>query len=282
MSLVNLNNMLFEAFKGGYAVGAFNVYNIEDITAVVNAAEEAKSPVILMTSSSAIVHSGMEELASIIKCRANNTTVPICLHLDHATDYKKIIKAMYIGYSSVMYDGSLLSYEKNVNNTKEIVKVAHSLNVTVEAEIGRVGNSEEGNKELHMVLSKPDEVKSFVEETGIDACAIAIGSSHGMQKQKANLNFKLLDRIRNEVDLPLVLHGSSGVIEAELTEAGRRGIQKVNIGTRLKRVFSDMLKKNVAGNKEIHNHVKLLRPSINAVKDEVMHKMKILGCINKI
>jgi len=282
LSLVNLNNMLFEAFKGGYAVGAFNVYNIEDITAVVNAAEEAKSPVILMTSSSAIVHSGMEELASIIKCRANNTTVPICLHLDHATDYKKIIKAMYIGYSSVMYDGSLLSYEKNVNNTKEIVKVAHSLNVTVEAEIGRVGNSEEGNKELHMVLSKPDEVKSFVEETGIDACAIAIGSSHGMQKQKANLNFKLLDRIRNEVDLPLVLHGSSGVIEAELTEAGRRGIQKVNIGTRLKRVFSDMLKKNVAGNKEIHNHVKLLRPSINAVKDEVMHKMKILGCINKI
>lgn len=128
------------------------------------------------------------------------------------------------GYTSIMYDGSLLSFEENVTNTKEIVKIAHALNITVEGEIGYVGRSEDGEEEIGTVLSVPEEVKEYVELTGIDACAIAIGSRHAMQKQQANLDFERLKAIRAVVDIPLVLHGSSGVYEEELMKVGESGI----------------------------------------------------------
>ncbi|AZO94283.1 class II fructose-bisphosphate aldolase [Halocella sp. SP3-1] len=281
MSLVNLNDILVKAKKGKYAVGAFNFFIKEDLEAIISAAEEVHSPVIVMTSPSAVKHWDIIDIAQYVRRRAHLSTVPVCLHLDHATDYNTIIKAMDEGYSSVMYDGSLLSYEENVKNTKEIVKVAHALNITVEGEIGRVGRSEDGEEEIDTVLSVPEEVKEYVEVTGIDACAIAIGSQHAMQKQEANLDFDRLKAIRAVVDLPLVLHGSSGVVEEELKKIGKAGMQKVNIGTRLKRVFSDTMRKMLNNNKELHNQVKVLEACTDSVKNEVIHKMELLGCIAK-
>lgn len=281
MGLVNLNDILKPAQNSDYAVGAFNVYNIEDITAVLKAAQESNSPVILMTSNSALEHSNVEDLAAIITRRAKEIEVPVCLHLDHANDFETMVKAIDAGYTSVMFDGSSLSYDKNVERTKEIVKVAHSLGVTVEAEIGRVGKSEEGDEDFETILSVPNEVKKFVNDTDVDACAIAIGTQHGMQTQAAEIDFDRLSQIRDLVEVPLVLHGSSGVKDAELKIMGNKGIQKVNIGTRLKRVFTDTLRDKLASNKNLHNHITALNPCIDEVSKEVKYKMKMLGCDGK-
>ena len=281
MSLVNFNDILAKAKEGKYAIGAFNFFIKEDLEAIIGAAEEVNAPVIVMTSPSAIIHSAIPDIAHYIRKRAHLSSVPICLHLDHATDYSTIVRAMDAGYTSVMYDGSLLPYEENVKNTKEIVKIAHALNITVEGEIGRVGRSEDGEEGIGTVLSVPEKVKEYVEVTSIDACAIAIGSQHAMQKQEANLDFNRLKAIREVVDLSLVLHGSSGVVEDELKIIGECGIQKVNIGTRLKRVFTDTMREMIARNPNLHNHVKILEACTGAVKKEVIHKMELLGCTDK-
>ncbi|MCF8001273.1 MAG: class II fructose-bisphosphate aldolase [Halanaerobiales bacterium] len=281
MGLVNLNEILKPAQRSDYAVGAFNVYNIEDITAVLKAAEESNSPVILMTSNTALKHSNVKDLAAIITRRAQEIEVPVCLHLDHANDFETMVKAIDAGYTSVMFDGSSLSYDINVEKTQEIVKVAHSLGVTVEAEIGRVGKSEEGDEDFETILSVPNEVKSFVNDTDIDACAIAIGTQHGMQTQAAEIDFQRLSKIRDLVEVPLVLHGSSGVKDEELKIMGKKGIQKVNIGTRLKRVFTDTLRDKLSSNKNLHNHITALSPCIDEVSKEVKYKMKMLGCNRK-
>jgi ketose-bisphosphate aldolase len=278
MSLVNLKKILKDAKEGNYAVGAFNIYNIEDISAVIKAGEELRTPVILMTSISATEHSSLDELASIIRGRAEKASIPVCLHLDHASDYDIIINAIHAGYTSVMYDGSMLPYEENVQNTKDVLKVAKPLNVSVEAEIGRVGRTEEGEDDFDMALSVPEEVQEFVNETGVDACAIAIGSQHAMQKQEANLDFERLKEISELVDVPLVLHGSSGVVEKELKKVPKFGMQKVNIGTRLKRVFTDEMRRFLDENKDNHNHITVLEAASEAVTKEVIHKLKLLGC----
>ncbi len=311
MPLENLNNMLARARRENYAVGAFNVYHLQDITAVLAAAEAVRSPVILATTRAAFAHSTREDLAEVIKRRARAAEIPVCLHLDHARDFDTIVRAIFAGYTSVMFDGSSLPLAENIQQTREVVKVAEPLNVSVEAEIGRVGRAQtqyseekaaesaekskpakkskqeeklksksEEETEDGAVFSDPGEVEKFVEETGIDSCAIAIGSLHGMQKQEASLNLNLLEEIRKRVDIPLVLHGSSGVKESELKEIGARGIQKVNIGTRLQRVFTDEMRRVLAENKNLHDSVKVLESAREALKKEVIHKIKVLGSSN--
>ena len=306
MPLENLNSMLTRARRGNYAVGAFNVYHLQDITAVIEAAEAVRSPVILATTRVAFAHSTLEDLVAVITRRARAAEIPVCLHLDHAQNFDTIVRAIFAGYTSVMFDGSSLPLAENIQQTREVVKVAEQLNVSVEAEIGRVGRAQtqysgkkaaeadekskrekklmakfEEKTEDGAVFSNPGEVKQFVEKTGIDACAIAIGSLHGMQKQEASLDFNLLEEIRSRVDIPLVLHGSSGVKERELKEIGARGIQKVNIGTRLQRVFTDEMRRVFAKNKNLHDSVKVLESAREALKKEVIHKIKVLGSNSK-
>ena len=277
MSLVNMNDMLEQARQNNYAVGAFNVYNIEDTIAVLSAAQELEVPIIVMTSMSALEHSGLEELAAVISIKAAKNTRPVCLHLDHATEFATILKAIKAGYRSVMFDGSTLPYHENVKRTKEIVKIARPLGVSVEGEIGRVGRGEEGEDVGGMVLSEPEMVKKFVAKTDIDACAIAIGTQHGMQKQRAEIDYQRLSKIRKLVDLPLVLHGSSGVNNNDLAKLSQGSIQKINIGTRLKRVFTDALREQISQNPELHDQIKLQKPSITAVKEEVKKKIKYIS-----
>jgi ketose-bisphosphate aldolase len=281
MPVVNLNAMLNKAKEEKYAVGAFNIFNIEDITAVLAAAEEVKAPVILMTNGLALQHSTMEDLAAIIRRRAQLAKIPVCLHLDHCTDYGTIIKAIDLGYTSVMFDGSSLPYEENVKKTKEIVKVAHVLDVSVEAEIGVIGRSEDGEEECNMILSVPEEVARFIKDGGIDACAVSIGTVHAMQKQEMKIDFPLLKKIQSITNVPLVLHGSSGVVEDDLRKLGPEGIQKVNVGTRLRRVFTDELRAQLDQKPQLYCQIQFYKYCMEAVKKEIIHKMGLFGCTGK-
>ncbi len=272
----NLQNMLLAAREENYAVGAFNVYNVEDMTAVLNAAEKKQHPVILMTTSSAVEHTGIEELSFIAHKKTENISVPAALHLDHATDFDLIVKAIKAGYSSVMFDGSSLSYSENIDRTREIVKMAEPVNVSVEGEIGRVGGAEDSHRPQETVLSDPEKVKEFCEKTGVDACAVSIGTQHGMQKQEADIDFEVLNQIRKAVKTPLVMHGSSGVSDEDVKRVSQGKIQKINIGTRLKRVFTDELREKLENYPDVHNHVEFLQHSMKALEKEVMKKIELM------
>jgi len=281
LALVNLNKMLNKAKKGNYAVGAFNIFNIEDISAVLKAAEETNSPVILMTNLLAVQHSNMQDLANIIRRRAQKAKVPVCFHLDHSSTFEILIEAISKGYSSVMYDGSMLPYAENVAKTREIVKVAHVLDISVEAEIGRVGRWKDEKNDCGTLLSDPEQAAQFIEDTGIDACAISIGTIHGMQKQETRIDFLRLKKIKEITRIPLVLHGSSGVVEEDLKQLGPNGIQKVNVGTYLRRVFTDVLRTELSKNPNLHCQIQLFKSCMEAVEKEVINKMNIFGCIGK-
>ena len=241
MPLATLAEVLNNAYENGYAIAGFNFYTYEDASAIVRAAEEVDSPVILMASGKAIKHLGVDYATSTIRVLAERARVPVVAHLDHATDLRTIVQAIKHGFTSVMYDGSLLSIEENIRNTRFVVSVAGALGVSVEAEIGRVGMSEEG-EDVGEILTDPDSASEFYEKTGVDALAVAIGSAHGMQKQEANLDLDLAKEIHESVDVPLVLHGSSGVRDADLRQIARYGFAKINIGTKLKHVFAQGIK----------------------------------------
>ncbi len=241
MSLATLAEVLNPAYENGYAIAGFNFYTYEDASAILRAAEELGCPVILMASGNAIKHLGVEYAACTVRTLADRVDIPVVAHLDHATDLALIVQAMNRGFTSVMYDGSLLAVEDNIRNTQFVVRVAKTLGVSVEAEIGRVGMSEEGD-DISEVLTEPQAAKDFCEKTAVDALAVAIGSAHGMQKQEAYLNLELARQIHHVVNVPLVLHGSSGVKDEDLRKVASYGFAKINIGTRLKHVFAKGMK----------------------------------------
>ncbi len=237
MSLATLAEVLDPAYRNGYAIAGFNFYTYEDASAIVRAAEELGCPVILMASGNAIKHLGVEYTAFTVRTLADRVDIPVVAHLDHATDLTLIVQAMNLGFTSVMYDGSLLPVEENIRNTTFVVGVARALGISVEAEIGRVGKTEEG-EDVGEILTEPGAARDFYDGTGVDALAVAIGSAHGMQKQEADLDLDLARRIHEAVDVPLVLHGSSGVRDEDLREITHYGFAKINIGTRLKHVYA--------------------------------------------
>ncbi|HBT39421.1 MAG: Ketose-bisphosphate aldolase [Thermotoga sp. 50_1627] len=274
--LVTLKELVQLAYKSDYAVPAFNIHTYEDAVAIVKGAEEMKSPVILMASPSAIKHLGIKVAACIMNELAQNAVVPVVSHLDHATDLDIIFKAMKVGFSSVMYDGSNLSFEENVQNTKLVVRVARAFGVSVEAEIGRVGKSEEG-EEVIQILTEPDAASRFFELTQVDALAVAVGTAHGMQKQEAQINFERVEEIQNVVDVPLVLHGSSGVPDEDLTKISKMRFGKINIGTVLKTVYVDRIRKVLQEQPQLKDQIRLLQEASIAVTEMVKHKIKLLN-----
>ncbi|MGJ8455507.1 class II fructose-bisphosphate aldolase [Pseudothermotoga sp. U03pept] len=274
--LVTLKELVQLAYKSDYAVPAFNIHTYEDAVAIVKGAEEMKSPVILMASPSAVKHLGIKVAACIMNELAQNAGIPVVSHLDHATDLDIIFKAMKAGFSSVMYDGSNLSFEENVQNTKLVVKVARAFGVSVEAEIGRVGKSEEG-EEVSQILTEPDVASRFFELTQVDALAIAVGTAHAMQKQEAQINFERVQQIQNVVDVPLVLHGSSGVPDEDLTKISKMRFGKINIGTVLKTVYVDRIRKILQEQPQLKDQIKLLQEASIAVTEMVKHKIKLLN-----
>lgn len=235
MPLVSLKEMLPAALKEGYGVGAFNVTNYQMVEAVIEAAEKKKVPVII---SIAEVHFKYLELDYFIPYtlkKIAKSSVPVVLHLDHGLSFKTVMKAIKYGFSSVMIDGSQLPFSENVSLTSKVVEAAHAIGISVEAELGHVaggeGNLVEGTKVNRNTFTRPEEARRFVEETGIDALAVAIGTVHGPYKGKPELAFNLLQRLKEEVNIPLVLHGGSGLSRGDFQKAVELGISKINYYT---------------------------------------------------
>ena len=234
--LVSMKEMLEDARVNHYAIPAFDVSNYEMMKAVLEACEEERSPALLMGLGVDLGGKGMSLLTSMVKEASNFFNIPVCFHLDHATDFNLIKNAIDAGFSSVMYDGSVLDFENNAKNTAEVAKYAHAHGVTVEAELGHVGNASVGSisetgadTDPGESLTVPEEVAKFVELTDVDALAVAIGTSHGVYKKTPELRIDRLDEITAVCNRPLVLHGGSGTPDDQMQNAIRHGITKINI-----------------------------------------------------
>lgn len=231
MPLVNMKNLLKDAEERNYAVGSFSVANMEMVLGIIKAAEETKSPIILQIAEVRLNHSPLALIGPLMLAAAKNAKVPVAVHLDHGTTIECIGHALRLGFTSVMFDGSHLPLEENIEKTKEVVSLAKAYGAAVEAEIGCVGGSEDGSVDIAMRCTSPDQAKLFYERTGVDALAIAIGNAHGFYKEAPQLRFDILDKVADSVDVPLVLHGGTGISEEDFIRCHQHGIKKINIAT---------------------------------------------------
>jgi len=287
MSLVTSKEMLKKAQKGRYAVGAFNANNMEIIQAIIETAEEEKAPAILQASQGAIEYAGLDSIVAMVKVMAEKVTVPIALHLDHGTDYYQNIKCLRAGFTSLMFDGSKLPFEENVKITKKVVEVAHTCDIPVEAElgqIGKMGDSDEPGVALEKVketMADPYEAAKFVELTKIDFLAAAVGTIHGCRTPFAKLDIPRIEKIRELTDVPLVLHGASGVNDEEVRKGISAGICKINIDTRIRMIFTKKIREIVKINPQEIDPRKLLGPAKEAAKEAIRERMRVFGCCGK-
>ncbi|WFQ95868.1 fructose-bisphosphate aldolase class-II [Mycoplasma feriruminatoris] len=277
----SLKEQLLKARNNGYAIGAFNFDNIEMLKAIVESAEELNSPIIAMVTQSAAKYIGKEIVIASSNAIINNAKVPIVLHWDHGYDMDLIKWACDNNFSSVMLDASLDDFNTNVNKTIEIVKYARSKNVEVESEIGHVGGKEDDMDSNITRYTSVDDAIKFNELTKVDALAIAIGTNHGVFKSSPNLNFDRIKQIRNAINTPLVLHGSSGLCENDLKKAIKAGICKINIGTDLKLAYANSLKQWFKDNPNDYDARKFNRFAIDEMKKVIKDKLEIIGSINK-
>ena len=231
MALVNMKALLSDAQKGNYAVGSFSIANMEMVLGVIKAAEETKSPIILQIAEVRLNHSPLCLIGPLMIAAAKNAKVPVAVHLDHGTTLGCIEEALKLGFTSVMFDGSHLPFEENVEMTKKVTELAKPYGAAVEAEIGCVGGSEDGSVDIEMHCTSPLQAKEFFEKTGVDALAIAIGNAHGNYKEEPKLRFDILEEVRDTVSVPLVLHGGTGISPDDFIRCHQSGIKKINIAT---------------------------------------------------
>ena len=277
--LVTGKQILQHADEHGYAVGAFNVNNMEIIQAIAQAADELRAPVILQASQGAIKYAGIEYITALVKTTAQQIDVPIALHLDHGTDFNEIMSCIRNGFTSVMIDASKHELEENIRLTKEIVKIAHAVGVSVEAELGKIGGTEDQIvvSEAEATYTDPEEARIFVEETGVDSLAIAVGTAHGVYKGEPKVDIDRIKEIDRVVSVPLVLHGSSGVPYDTLEKAVGAGIRKINIDTDIRASFAGSVKAFVTENPDEIDPRKILKPARAAMAETVKEKIKVFG-----
>ena len=277
MALVTTKELLLDAQKNGYAVGAFNVENMEMVQAVVAAAEELKSPVIMQTTPSTLKYAGSDMYYANVAAAAKKASVPVVMHLDHGSSFELAIQAFRAGYTSIMIDGSHSVFEENIAITKSVVDACHAGQVPVEAELGKVGGKEDDLDGGNGGYTVPSEAAEFVERTGVDSLAVAIGTAHGVYKGIPKLDVDRLSQIREVVSIPLVLHGTSGVPDDAVRECIRRGICKVNYATDLRIAFSNGVKEYLAENPDVFDPKKYCAVGREKVKEYVMSKMLVCG-----
>lgn len=284
MDIISTKNILLEAQKNKYAVPAFNIYNLETLQAVLEATYNMKSPTIIATTPGTVNYAELEYLVAIVKAAAKKYDVPIGLHLDHCSDIDFLKRCIRGGYKSVMIDGSSMSYEENIRVTREVVEFAHKYDVTVEAELGRVGGVEDERivHEKDGMLTDPKIALDFVNRTNVDSLAVAIGTAHGLYKFEPKLDFDRLKEIRNIIDIPVVLHGGSGVPEDSIIKAIEYGICKVNIATELKIPFAESIQSYFKDNPEANDPRHYFKPGKKAVMKVAMDKIRICGSGNRI
>lgn len=282
MPLVTTKKMLQDAQDGHYAVGAFNVENMEMVMAVIEAGEELKSPVIMQTTPSTVNYAGLDYYLANVRAAAERAKVPVALHLDHGSSYGLAMQALRTGYTSIMIDGSHEGYEENIAVTKAVADACAPSGIPVEAELGKVGGKEDdldgGEGDGY---TDPQQAKEFVERTGVTSLAVAIGTAHGLYKGEPKLDQERLSEIRAVVKVPLVLHGASGVPDEAVRESIRRGICKVNYATELRIAFSVGVKEVLNEKPDTIDPKKYGAAGKERVKAFVMEKMKNCGCAGK-
>jgi len=273
--------MLEKAKKGGYAVGAFNAENMEMIKAIIAAAEELKAPVMIQTTPSTVKYGTLETFAAITRAEAEKVSVPVCLHLDHGASFDMAVKAIQVGYGSVMIDGSKLELDANIALSKSVADVGRACGIPVEAELGKVGGKEDDTESKESVYTDPDEAKRFVEETRVDSLAIGIGTAHGVYKEKPVLNTKRISEVKEVVSIPLVLHGSSGLSDEDVCDCVKRGMCKVNFATELRQAYLKATRELLAADDSIIDPKKIGEAAMKAVKAQVEYRIKVCGCDGK-
>lgn len=229
--LVNMRDLLSDAQKGNYAVGSFSVANMEMVLGVIKAAEELNAPIILQIAEVRLKQSPLEIIGPLMVAAARTAKVPVAVHFDHGKTIEKITQALDIGFTSVMFDGSHLPLDENIEFTKKIIEIARKYGASVEAEIGCVGGSEDGSEDIAINCTKPEDAVKFENETGIDALAIAIGNAHGNYKSTPKLRFDILSEVEQKTHTPLVLHGGTGISPDDFVRCSKTGIKKINIAT---------------------------------------------------
>ena len=283
--LVNMNEVLKPAQQGKYAVGLFNAVNLELARGIIAAAEQSRSPVIMGTAEVLLPYGPLDEVSYYLIPMAKKANVPVVVHLDHGLNKETCIKALELGFSSIMYDCSTDPYEVNVEKVREMAEIAHSYGATIEGELGHVGDNEgsvEGSCHLEdtsKYFTDPKLAKDFVEKTKVDALAIAVGNAHGAYKLPPKLDFARIEAIRRAVDVPLVLHGGSGLTDDDFRKGIEKGISKVNIFTDINvaavkaefRQFSSMDK----------GIIDLIPAAVEAVKQEVLKKLELFSSVGK-
>ncbi|GKX27898.1 fructose-bisphosphate aldolase [Vallitalea longa] len=279
MPLVSSLELIKKAKEKKAAIAAFNIHNLETIQAVIEGASEERAPVIIQTTPGTLKHAGIEYIGVIVKKAAEMYDIPVALHVDHCPSFNTIVECIRNNYTSVMIDGANLEYDENVKLVKRVTEMTHAVGMQVEGEIGRIGGVEDDmfvNSD-EAALTIPSEAKKFVEDTGIDTLAIAIGTAHGMYKGEPKLDFERLSAIEAIVDVPLVLHGASGVPDESIREAIRRGIAKINIATELKNPMAKAIVDTFDKNKDENDPRNYMGAAREAVKEVVKAKIRLCG-----
>lgn len=277
--LVTSKELLLEAYRNGYAVGAFNTNNLEITHAIFRAAKAKRAPVMIQISAGALKYAGIDFLPLIVRTHAQLADIPAAMHLDHGPSFEVAMQCLRAGFTSIMIDASKLPFDENVAATRKVVEVAHAMGVPVEAELGRIGGAEE-----HVVVSDreafmtdPDEAAEFVKATGCDFLAVSIGNAHGFYKGVPQLALDRLQAIRDRVAIPLVLHGGTGIPDDQIREAVKLGIAKINIDTEIRNAFTQALRQTLAEKPTEIDPRNVLGPSIAAMQAVVEGRIEVFG-----
>lgn len=280
--LVTTKEMLLAAQRSGYGVGAFNVENMEMVMAVLAAAEEQKSPVIMQTTPGTIRYAGLDYYLANVRTAAARAKIPVAMHLDHGDSFQMAMAAFRTGYTSIMIDGSKLPFEENIALTASVTAACHAADVPVEGELGKVGGKEddlEGGDDNP--YTDPEEARIFVERTSVDSLAVGVGTAHGVYKGIPRVNVECLSAIRKVVDVPLVLHGTSGVPDEQVRDCVCRGICKVNYATDLRIAFTNGIKSFIQEKPDVFDPKKYSTRGMAEVQAYVMQKMEVVGSVGK-
>ncbi|HEX7055569.1 MAG TPA: class II fructose-1,6-bisphosphate aldolase [Bacilli bacterium] len=283
MPLVSMNEFLPKAKKNKFAVGQFNINNLEFTQAITEAAMMEKSPIIFGVSEGALTYMGIEYTVAIAEAAAKKSGLPIALHLDHGSSFAVAMKCIRAGFSSVMFDGSHHPYEENIRLTKEIVKAAHAMGVSVEGELGTIGGVEDDiSVDAESAnLAKPDEAIRFWEETGVDALAIAVGTAHGMYKGEPKIHFDIIAEVAAHIPVPVVLHGGSGVPDDDIRKAIAAGAGKINVNTENQVACTAKIREVLGKDANVYDPRKYLGPARQAMIEVVQGKIRLFGSSNQ-
>lgn len=281
MALVTSREMMLEAQKNHYAIGAFNVENMEMVMAVIAAAEEMKAPVILQTTPSTVKYAGLDIYLANVRAVAENANIPAAIHLDHGSSFELAMQALRTGYTSIMIDGSKHPFEENVELSKRVADACNPSGVPVEAELGKVGGKEDDMEAGNGGMTEPDEAAEFVKRTGVTSLAVGIGTAHGVYQGEPKLDIDRLSEIRKVVDIPLVLHGASGLSDEAVQECIKRGICKVNFATELRQAYTSGVREVLEKDSEVFDPKKYGAVAMENVKQLVMGRIKVCGSNGK-